>query len=182
MKLLSLGILAFITLIGCQRTIQTGNITQTKNNIQTKVDTPINKITKVDTSINRVTKVDSTSKIESKLKVEDFTLSIKPKTFKNSTMGKAKLVITNNTNEQALADLEYYVDFYQDNKWKRLKLNENILFTMIAIILEPLSSREIDVNFKIVPYNYKPGRYRIIKKLITKKNKHLPISTGFRVE
>jgi hypothetical protein len=191
MNLLSLGILAFITLSGCQRTIQTRNVIQTKmdtsKNLKMKVDSTANiNHRNVDTSKNLNMKGD-TSKIESKLKAEDFTLSIIPKNFKNSTIGKAKLVITNNTNEQALAGLEYSVDVYQENKWKRLKLY--IMFDLIGIELKPLSSRELDVNFKslpytnkIQPYNYKPGRYRIIKEIISSDKKRHFISTEFTVK
>jgi hypothetical protein len=129
------------------------------------------------------------AKIESKLKAEDFTLSIKPKTFKNSTMGKAKLVIANNTNEKALAGLQYFVDVYQDNNWKRLKFTEYIFWDLISIELKRLSSRELDVNLKslpytnkIQPYNYKPGRYRIIKEIISLDKKRHFISTEFTVK
>ncbi len=152
---------------------------------QPKTDSLINTKTTVDTlaRINSKLKVDTLARIDSKIEVEDFTLSIEPIRFKNATMGKAKIVITNNTKEHVLAGTLYLIDFYEDNIWKRLDLNKNIVFEAIGYDINAFSSREFEVNLKILPYDYKPGKYRIIKDVIqTSNKKRVVISTAFFVE
>ena len=165
--LLYLAMATMITTIGCQRKIQKANIIQTKTN----------------SSIITKTKVDTLEKIESKLKVEGIALSIEPKRFKNSTMGKAKIVITNNTKEHILAGEIYYVDFKEENTWKRLNINDGVIFDLIGIDINAFTTRELEINFKVTPYNFKPGKYRISKEVTqTSKKKEILISTEFIVE
>ena len=165
--LIYLVMATLITTIGCQRNIQKGNITQNKT----------------DSFIITKTKVDTLAKTETKLKVEDYTLSIEPKIFNNSTMGKAKLVIANNTKEHILAGLMYFVDIKEENTWKRLNINEDILFESIGIDIKAFTARELEVNLKITPYNFKPGTYRISKEVTqTSNKKEILISTEFTVE
>lgn len=166
-NLLYLAMATIITTNSCQPKIQNASIIQTKT----------------DSSIITKTKVDTLAKIETKLKVEDYTLSIEPKVFNNSTMGKAKLVIANNTKEHILAGLEYFVDIKEENTWKRLNINEGIIFESIGIDIQAFTARELEVNLKILPYNYKPGKYRITKELVVTSNKKkISVSTEFFVE
>jgi len=164
--LLSFIIAAFITSSGCQRIVQTGNIANTK----------------IDSTTNTKIEVDTFAKIESTSKAENFTLSIEPKIFDNSTIGKARLVVTNNTNEKILTGLAYYVDLYEHNAWKRLNLHEDIIFESVGVDINPFSARELEVNLKILPYHYKPGKYRITKDIITVTKKQVLVSTEFTVE
>jgi len=162
---LTISVIIFIATIGCQRKIHDGSIAQTKN----------------DTSNNSKLKVDTVEKIKTTLKTEDFTLSIEPKRFTNSSMGKAKVIITNNTREKLLTGLTYYVDFYENNVWKGLNLHKNIIFELIGIEMNPFSAKELECNLKPIPHDYKQGSYRITKDLITADKKHLLISTQFSV-
>ena len=126
-------------------------------------------------------KVDTAEKLKTSLKTEDFTLSIEPKSFTNSSMGKPKVIITNNTREKLLTGLTYYVDFYENNVWKGLNLHKNIIFELIGIEMNPFSAKELECNLKPIPHDYKQGRYRLTKDLITADKKHLLISTEFSV-
>ena len=123
------------------------------------------------------------AKNETKLKVEDYTLSIEPKVFKDLTMGKTKVVIANNTKEQIIAGQVYFVEFKEENTWKRLNINEGVVFDLIAYNINAFSSREFEVNFKVTPYNFKPGKYRISKEVRqTSNKKEILIFTEFIVE
>ena len=133
--LLYLAMATMITTIGCQRKIQKANIIQTKT----------------DSSIITKTKTDTLAKIENKVKVEDYTLSIEPKVFNNSTMRKAKVVIANNTKEHILAGQVYFVDFKEENTWKRLNINEGVIFDLIGIDINAFTTRELEINFKVTP-------------------------------
>lgn len=132
-------------------------------------------------SANIKMKVDTLVKIGSKLKSADFTLSIEPKNFNNSSMGKAKIIITNRSNEKIVAGLAYFVDFYEGKAWRRLNLHENIIFGLVAVDIQPYSARELETNLKILPYDYMPGRYRITKDVITSDKKRFLLSTEFSV-
>lgn len=161
--IIGFSIAAFFTISGCQGQIHA------VNSAQTKKDSSIN--------IN-----DTLTKTESTPKAEDFTLSIEPKVFNNLTMGKAKVVVTNNTNEKILTGLDFYVDFYEQNTWNRLNLHEGIIFDMVGVDIMPHSKRELEVDLKINPYTYKPGRYRITKPIITSNKKKREVTTEFTVE
>ena len=178
-NILYFAVTVFFITSGCQKKIQNVSL------IQTKTDSLINTIKKVDTlaKIESKPKVDTLAKIESKLKVENFTLSIEPKIFNNSTMGKAKVVIANNTNKYVRTGLEFFVDFSEDNSWKRLNINEGVIIHLIAYDIKDFTTREFEINFKSTPYNFKPGKYRITKAVTQTATKtKILVSTEFIVE
>ena len=158
-------VILFIAASGCQRKIYEGSISQTKN------DSP---------TISRMN-VDTLGKIESTFKTEDFTLSIEPKSFTNSSMTKLKIEITNNTKEKLSTGLPFYVDFYEHNSWKGLNLHKDIFFNLVGIDIDPFSTRELECFLKPVPHDYKSGKYRITKNIITADKRHLLLSTQFNV-
>ena len=178
-NILYLAITALFITSGCQKKIQNASL------IQTRTDSLTNTIIKIDTLVNidNKLKVDTLAKIENKLKVEDFTLSIEPKIFNNTTMGKAKLVIANNTNKYVITGSEFFVDFYEDNSWKRLNINEGVIIHLEAFNIKDLTAREFEINFKITPYNFKPGKYRITKTVTQTATKiKILVSSEFFVE
>ena len=158
----------FIATGGCQRKI-VGSVPEAKpaSNTSTKVRT------------------DTLARTNSTPQKPDFTLSIEPKSFVPSSVGKAKLIITNNTKKYASTGLAYYIESYEHDRWKGISMHRKMndlkyIEHLIEAHLMPLSTRELESNLKPIPYDYQPGRYRITKE-ITADKKKLLLSTQFRV-
>lgn len=166
---LTFSTILFIATSGCQRKI-VGSIPEAKpaSDISTKVRT------------------DTLARTDTTPQKPDFTLSIEPKSFVPSSVGKAKLIITNNTKKYASTGLAYYIEFYEHDRWIGIPMHKKMndlkyIEHLVAADLMPLSTRELESNLKPIPYDYQPGRYRITKEILTADKKELLLSTQFRV-
>lgn len=99
---------------------------------------------------------------ESKYVVRDdlVSMSVVEKSLTNS---KATLALVNHTDETYIYGDPYYIEYEKDGIWYEIVPINDMNFNMIAYILEPKESKEINVDWEYHYGKLIPGEYRIIK-------------------
>ncbi|MVT12121.1 immunoglobulin-like domain-containing protein [Chitinophaga tropicalis] len=90
-------------------------------------------------------------------------MTVVPAAFKAGTVGEAKLTITNNAAEEITFGDPYRVEYSNNGNWEKVTLFDSVSFTAMAHGLAPGKSQEFSINLQPMPYDYKPGQYRILK-------------------
>lgn len=106
---------------------------------------------------------------------------MEPRVFQSATIGKAELILTNNTKIQIMTGQEFFVDFFERNTWNRINPHFNTVWELMGYLIEPYASREFPINLKPNPFKNKGGRYRVGKYVHAPDKKKLIIYTEFSV-
>ena len=88
---------------------------------------------------------------------------VKPSNMKLSLVDKVKLSVKNNTSESLSLGQQFSIEFYNGKNWEKLPATDHILFEDIAYGISSGDTKELTINLKPKPFNYKSGRYRICK-------------------
>ncbi len=102
-----------------------------------------------------VPKADSTSN-------NQITMTISPNIFKLPKINKANLNIINNSNYQLIFGSHYSIEYFTGENWDKVEF-KNAGFTDGAYGVAPGKTKDMGVLLQPVPYDYKPGKYRISK-------------------
>jgi hypothetical protein len=160
-------IAAFLISCGCQPKIRNSN--KEVKSVSTETDSikpPIenNKIT------NRK---DTVSELIS--------MTISPSVFKGPDFNKAKVTLINRTPNLLTAGAKIQIEYYNGTAWEKITFKD-VGYNDLAYGLEAHSKREMDVFLKPVPYNYKPGQYRLTKYLRQQNGKDISVTAEFVIE
>ena len=112
---------------------------------------------------------------------DSITMTVSPAAFKVGTVGEAKLTITNNASEEVTFGDPYRVEYSSNGNWEKVTLFDSVSFTAMAHGLAPGKSQEFSINLQPMPYDYKPGQYRILKDAQIGEKK-IQLTTIFSVE
>jgi hypothetical protein len=93
----------------------------------------------------------------------NISLTVSPGTFKEGKVGKATLTVTNNGTEEITFGDPYKVEYNNGGNWDKVTIFDSIAFTAMAHGVAPGKSQEFAIQLQPIPYNYKPGEYRILK-------------------
>lgn len=108
-------------------------------------------------------------------------MAVSPGTFKSGTVGKATLTITNNAPDEITFGDPYKVEYNNGGNWDKVTIFDSIAFTAMAHAIAPGKSQEFPIHLQPIPYEYKPGQYRILKDAQT-ADKKLQLTATFSVE
>ncbi len=90
-------------------------------------------------------------------------LSVVPNVFKLSEIPDTVTVtITNNTNDTITTGLHYQIENYENNEWKEVS-PKDMVFHDLGWRLKPTESENFDKKLYKDQFNYKAGKYRIVK-------------------
>lgn len=168
-SILYLSIVAVIAINSCQQKIRTSGVPSDSLTHQTE--------SKNDTIMKK--KASSATEVK---EVNQVYLQIEPKVFKAGTIEKARLRLTNNLKETVYAGAHYFIEYYSEGGWERVKAFDELVFIGIEYHIAPAASREFEINLNVIPYNFVPGKYRITKSVGTPDKKEILVSTEFTVE
>ncbi|MBW8684476.1 immunoglobulin-like domain-containing protein [Chitinophaga rhizophila] len=108
-------------------------------------------------------------------------MTLSPGTYKSSTVGKATLTITNNSTEDVSFGDPYKVEYNNGGNWEKVSIFDEVVFTAMMHAVAPGKSQEFPINLQPVPYDYKPGEYRILKGAQS-GDKSFQLTTTFTVD
>lgn len=108
-------------------------------------------------------------------------MTVSPNTFKAGAVGKAKLTITNNASDEVTFGDPYKVEYNNGGNWDKVTLFDSVMFTAMAHGIAPGKSQDFNIHLQPMPYEYKPGQYRILKEAQT-ADKKMQLTATFSVE
>jgi hypothetical protein len=91
------------------------------------------------------------------------TMSISPSTFKAPGVAEAKLTIANKATGEITFGDPFSVEYNDAGSWQKVTMFDSVMFTAIAHVLAPGETKEFAIHLQPMPYDYKPGQYRILK-------------------
>lgn len=106
---------------------------------------------------------------------------VSPDTVKARAVGKATLTISNNASDEITFGDLYKVEYNNGGSWERVTLFDDIAFTAMAHSIAPGQSQEFPIHLQPIPYEYKPGQYRVLKDAQT-AGKNIQLTATFSVE
>lgn len=114
------------------------------------------------------------NKKESETKISDVVMTLKKGSL---TKEGATFIITNNTDNIYSYGAAYHIEEYKNNKWSKVKLEQELSWNMIAYVLKPRSEAEININWSYGYGSLKKGKYRLVK-IFTKDDEEVKQSTN----
>lgn len=103
-------------------------------------------------------------------------MNIVPNTFEHSSMGEAKLKVVNNLKERVTTEDFFTLQYNNDGTWEKVRAFDRVVFNDMAYIVGPGSYKEFPINLTPNQYKYKPGNYRISKKVLVEKKEKVLIA------
>lgn len=90
------------------------------------------------------------------------TLVLKSGTLTNE---RATFIIENNSEDTYTYGPDYYIEKYENNTWKEIKLDTPLTWNSIIITLKPNEKKEINIDFTFGYGKLNNGKYRLVKKV-----------------
>ena len=90
------------------------------------------------------------------------TLVLKSGTLTNTN---ATFIIENNSEDTYTYGPDYYIEKYENNTWKEIKLDTPLTWNSIIIALKPNEKKEINIDFTFGYGKLNNGKYRLVKKV-----------------
>ncbi|GEM_PF-3501844 len=87
-------------------------------------------------------------------------------------------VIKNNTDREAIAGVDFFIEYFDQGDWKAVSLN--YFFIAIGYDVLPHESSEFVINLQPESHTYQPGLYRLYKTIISDEKYNL--IAEFRLE
>jgi hypothetical protein len=109
------------------------------------------------------TSTDTTASATAPDAVSGVTMSISPRTFKTTAVGQATLTIANQASGDVTCGDPFGVEYLNGGNWEKVTLFDSVMFTAMAHVIAPGKSQEFPIQLQPMPYDYKPGQYRIVK-------------------
>jgi hypothetical protein len=95
--------------------------------------------------------------------ISGVTMSVSPNTFKATSVGQATLTIANQASGDVTCGDPFGVEYLKGGSWEKVTLFDSVMFTAMAHVIAPGKSQEFPIQLQPMPYDYKPGQYRIVK-------------------
>ena len=112
----------------------------------------------------KTTQADNQEQRMQVVQTKDFSMTL-AQTEYTIPVDMVKLAIKNNTESEAYLNEYYDIEILNGSEWKRIPLE--LAFIDIAYSLEAGASHEFEIALYPDKYNYKPGKYRIRKNVMT---------------
>lgn len=105
-----------------------------------------------------------------KEEISDIVMTIKEGTLTNTGV---TIILKNNTDDEYVYGPDYYVEKYDDGKWKEPSTitGDPLAWNDIAYTLKPNDSIELNIDFKLSYGELPVGAYRLIKRFSKEKDR-----------
>ena len=102
--------------------------------------------------------------------ISDVVMTIKEGTLTNTGL---TIILKNNTDDEYVYGPDYYVEKYDDGKWKEPSTitGDPLAWNDIAYTLKPNDSVELNIDFKLSYGELPVGEYRLIKRFSKEKDR-----------
>lgn len=153
----------------------------TRNTDESQIDSKSDTI--VSSKMNNENEIDSKAEDNTGNRIQ---MSISPNTFSTSSIGEAKLIISNSSQDLITFGERYSIEYLNGQDWTETSALNNIAFTDMGYRMKPGNSEEYSIHLQPKPFDYKPGKYRINKEITLgrspKTDKSINLYAEFVVE
>jgi hypothetical protein len=115
-------------------------------------------------------------------RTDSITMTLAPNRFQLDSVGRAKLIITNHSNQTFTFGQQSFIEYFNGDKWDRLKVYNGILIEDVLYRLKGGKAGLYNIHLQPIPYKYKTGKYRMVKRLKSELGKEISATAEFLIK